>query len=216
MGNSHDKLSKALGIQDDGGLDELDELQQQLEGSLSPEEVEAREMEVMRQKTKDEINQMNQEIADIADCGDEDFIKKALKLVTTKGFNILNTTQKEIENDPRERTIEVASQIMGSITKAVETLDRYNKGETQLKHSEEKIQIRRDELNKNLGPGMGGGDGSSNTVIFATTNDVIQQMLRQEMDNKAEAETEVEARVEDVNDSDTPKQIEEIDTNEPI
>jgi hypothetical protein len=209
MANSHEKLSKSLGI-DDSGLDELDELQQQLDGSLSPEEIEAREMDVLRQKQKEELAELNSEIEDITNSNDdEEFIKKSLKMVTKKGFKILNTVQKEIENDPRERAIEVASQTMGAITKAVETLDKYNKGETQLKQSKEKIELRRAELENNLGGSN--SIGSSNTVVVATTNDIIKQMLEQEKNKNDDKVIEADITVEDITTNDV-----EVDKDESI
>jgi hypothetical protein len=192
-------ISKALGVDSDVDSD-FDELEQQLDESLSPEEAEAREKEILLDKRKNAIETLNSEIDAMTTLDDGDFIKETLKKVAKRGFKILNAVQQEIDDDPRDRTVEVAANTMGAITHAVEVLDKFDKGNKQITQSQEKIELRRREVDGRLGGGSGGG----NTFIVANTNDLLRQ-LAHNANEQLDQFNEVEIEATDITDSEKEK-----------
>ena len=189
-GQSHafKKISSVLGVSDDSDQ-ELAEIEQQLDESLSPEEIEAREKEILMQKRKEETDKLNEEIDKISSLDDDEFIKKSLREIAKKGFKILNVMQQEINDDPRDRAVEVASGTMTAITNAIEALDKYDKGNKHLEQSQQKITLRKQEIENRLGMGHGGEDG----FIIANTNDLLKriaQNAKEDIDQSREIRSE--------------------------
>lgn len=126
------------------------------------------------------LQDYKQKIKELEKLGNKDYKLHMLKQLVESGMSILQTIQKEIEDNPRGRDVECVSALMNSINSTIDGINKMDFFEEKMKLEKEKIEAKQKAL---LGNDHQGNNLTQNNYIF-TTDEIVKMVQNPEQFSK--------------------------------
>lgn len=127
------------------------------------------------EKTKEAVQEMKDEFKKLKTLSDDDFSKNILKQLVEKSMTMLTALQLEIEDNPTGRSVETAATMVSAINGVIDNFNKIKVYNTKLDIEQQKLDLRKSALQK----GIEGGNGNTNVLMVADSNDILDFLGKQ-------------------------------------
>jgi hypothetical protein len=128
-----------------------------------------------RRKQVDEFRKKLNEFKSLTNL--DDYMNSVLKELVTKGMTMLDSLQREVEDDPRGRDVETAAAMITSIGGIVDHLHKIQFNNARLHIEQQKLDLKKNAMVTSTDAPQ----GSTNILMVGTTTDLLERLIKSKL-----------------------------------
>lgn len=153
--------------------------------------------EASEEERMEEIEKTKKYLSELKELEDESFVKESLRDIIIQGRNIVSIMEREIQSDPRARSVETVAAMFRALNESMGKL-------LDIEFRKQELNIEQQKADNQSGDNVA---GNKNVAFVGSFSELVGMM---EKDKAVEAEQDAEVQDADYEevDSDSKKQLE--------